>query len=196
MLIYQSCCTGQTVRHSFLIAKEALKASPCIADSVLEGEKFVLLPEHELHDTPIFLACRKEWIMPHDGNAHIPSPPLDFEGREVDMHRIITTLLGRRLVSIMGAAGVGKSSITAAVVTYINDRKTMFEDGVVYLKPHGSLLLNSLKTFLTALHAALLAGPTLVAVRMHEQQVVVDSGDSKSGGDYSNKSIQIGIKNE
>ena len=168
---YLALLSGQTVKHSFLIAKEALKASPCIADSVLEGEKFVLLPENEAHDVPIFVSCHvSEWVTPPNGNAHIPSPPPDFEGREVDMHRIISILLGRRLVSVVGAVGQGKSSLVAAVVTYINDRKTMFEDGIVYLKPHGNCKLVSHRTFLTALHAALLSGPAPVALRLQEQQ--------------------------
>lgn len=168
---YLALLSGQTVKHSFLIAKEALKASPCIADSVLEGEKFVLLPENDSHDVPIFVSSHvSEWITPSNGNAHIPSPPPDFEGREVDMHRIISTLLSRRLVSVVGAVGQGKSSLTAAVVTYINDRKTMFEDGIVYLKPHGNSKLVSHSAFLTALHAALLSGPSTVAIRLQEQQ--------------------------
>ena len=37
----------------------------------------------------------------------------------------------------MGETGLGKSSVAAAVVTYMNDRR-MFDDGIVYLKPmHG-----------------------------------------------------------
>ena len=67
---YLALLSGQTVRASFAIAREALKASPCIADSLLEGEKFVLLPDEDsitnknphIHDEPIFV-CRHvdEW---------------------------------------------------------------------------------------------------------------------------------------
>jgi CHAT domain len=183
---YLALLSGQTVKHSFLIAKEALKASPCIADSVLEGEKFVLLPENETHDVPIFLSSHVlEWVSPTYGNSHIPSPPPDFEGREVDMHRIITTLLARRLVSVVGAVGQGKSSLTAAVVTYMNDRKTMFEDGIVYLMPHGTSKLSSHRSFLSALLAAILAGPAAVASRLQELQkenLGVDLGNNMSLG--------------
>ena len=175
---YLALLSGQTVKHSFLIAKEALKASPCIADSVLEGEKFVLLPENDTHDVPIFQSCHVvEWVAPTYGNAHIPSPPPDFEGREVDMHRIITTLLARRLVSVVGALGQGKSSLTAAVVTYMNDRKTMFEDGIVYLKPHASKKLSSHRSFLSALLAAIISGPAAVATRLQERQRENPGGD-------------------
>ena len=41
-------------------------------------------------------------------------------------------------VSLVGEMGLGKSSVAAAVVTYMNDRR-MFDDGIVYLKPmHGT----------------------------------------------------------
>lgn len=190
---YLALLSGQTVRHSFLIAKEALKASPCIADSVLEGEKFVLLPENDSHDVPIFVSRHvSEWTSPPNGNAHIPSPPPDFEGREVDMHRIISILLSRRLVSVVGAVGQGKSSLTAAVVTYINDRKTMFDDGIVYLKPHGNSKLVSHSAFLTALHAALLCGPPAVAIRLQEQQKETKDLLSNGNGSMPNSSIGAG----
>ena len=188
---YLALLSGQTVKHSFLIAKEALKASPCIADSVLEGEKFVLLPEGDSHDVPIFLSCHVlEWVSPTYGNSHIPSPPPDFEGREVDMHRIITTLLARRLVSVVGAVGQGKSSLTAAVVTYMNDRKTMFEDGIIYLKPHSSYKLINHRSLLTALLAAILLGPTAVASRLQELQK--ESSVAESGGAPTNFSRTTG----
>lgn len=42
---YVAFLSGKSVLDSFSIAKEALKASPYVPDSVLEGEKFILLPE-------------------------------------------------------------------------------------------------------------------------------------------------------
>eukprot|EP00596_Hydrurales_sp_CCMP1899_P001122 CAMPEP_0119053646 /NCGR_PEP_ID=MMETSP1177-20130426/74558_1 /TAXON_ID=2985 /ORGANISM="Ochromonas sp, Strain CCMP1899" /LENGTH=296 /DNA_ID=CAMNT_0007033653 /DNA_START=1195 /DNA_END=2085 /DNA_ORIENTATION=- len=60
----------------------------------------------------------------------------------------------------------------------------MFEDGVVYLKAHGSTPLNDLQTFLHTLHAALLSGPGPVATRMQEQ-----SGDFFKGGTGDNSNL-------
>ena len=148
------------MQQSFDIAREALKASPYVPDSVKEGEKFVLLPEAKpavagdvpplpLHDVPIFFGRPVDsWPGPGqcllgpntDGNENgdgrhenLPVPPPDFEGREVDMYRVITMLLARRLVSLVGDEGVGKSALAAAVCTYIADRG-MFEDGVIFLR--------------------------------------------------------------
>ena len=58
------------IRHIcviYMLYMQALKASPCIADSILEGEKFVLLPDDSdrlrLHDEPIFV-CRPVEVPP------------------------------------------------------------------------------------------------------------------------------------
>jgi hypothetical protein len=231
---YLALLSGRTVRHSFDIAREALKASPCVPDSVLEGEKFVLLPEvvpgKIEHDRPIFTSravsfwplpgqCRMgpgPYLPPSSasssspailtrsssstvttasgagsdssisapvpgpiersssggsrgnygyfsfGNSHIPLPPPDFEGREVDMYRVITTVLSRRLVSLVGEVGLGKSALAAAACMYMGDRG-MFEDGIVYLKAHA---LGSHRALLEGIQAAVQSGPYKVAARM------------------------------
>jgi hypothetical protein len=45
---YVAFLSGKTVKASFAIAKEALKASPYVPNSLLEGPKFVLLPDESL----------------------------------------------------------------------------------------------------------------------------------------------------
>ena len=115
----------------------------------VEGEP----PPPPLHDVPIFFGRPVDtWpgpgqcsLGPSSGGGgigsgsgdsrqeHLPAPPPDFEGREVDMYRVITMLLNRRLVSLVGDEGVGKSALAAAVCTYIADRG-MFGDGVVFLR--------------------------------------------------------------
>jgi len=65
--------------------------------------------------------------------SQLPQPPIDFEGREGDMHRVITTVLSRRLVSLVGDEGVGKSALAASVCRYVADRG-MLENGVLYLR--------------------------------------------------------------
>jgi hypothetical protein len=135
---YLALLSGKTVKVSFDIAREALKASPYVPDSILEGEKFILLPDEGKHDVPIF---NSKSILDWPGSGHLrrghacmsvmdddtmsspsddsnchhddddfnqcwPSPPPDFEGREVDMYRVITTLHARRLVTLIGNTNV------------------------------------------------------------------------------------------
>ena len=69
-----------------------------------------------------------------------PTPPQFFLGREVDMYFILTALLSKRLVSILGETGVGRSSLACALCHYINERaSTMSEIHRIYfIKPkHG-----------------------------------------------------------
>jgi hypothetical protein len=51
-----------------------------------------------------------------------PSPPDVFLGREVDMFRVLENVLKKRLVSVVGDVGVGKSSLVRALCHYINER--------------------------------------------------------------------------
>lgn len=77
------------------------------------------------------------------------------------MYRVITTLLARRLVSLVGDDGVGKSSLAAAVCTYIADRN-LFEDGVVFVRVGDR---GSHDLFLDALLQALARGHPTIAGR-------------------------------
>lgn len=65
-----------------------------------------------------------------------PSPPHFFMGREVDMYLILREILGKRLVSVVGEIGVGRSSLVLALAHYINERaSTMtFIDRIYYIK--------------------------------------------------------------
>jgi hypothetical protein len=51
-----------------------------------------------------------------------PSPPQFFLGREVDMYMVLNAVLGKRLVSVVGESGVGRSSLVCGLCHYINER--------------------------------------------------------------------------
>lgn len=83
----------------------------------------------------------------------IPSPNPDFEGREVDMYRLITNITSQRNrhVTLVGDYGVGKSALTTATCNYIADRG-MFEDGVLFVRiPASSTYENFLIILLQAI---------------------------------------------
>ena len=142
---YVALLSGKTVKQAFDIAREALKASPYVRDSIIEGDKFILLPEQKegmapLHDDIIFTA-RSVGMWPAPGQCmygvqsavgasseyaeqvqlssslarYPPPPPLDYEGREADMHRCITTIISKSLITLVGEEGLGKSALAAAV---------------------------------------------------------------------------------
>jgi hypothetical protein len=62
-----------------------------------------------------------------------PSPPQFFLGREVDMYLVLRQVLEKRLVSVVGEAGVGRSSLVCSLCHYINERaSTMLEIEHIY----------------------------------------------------------------
>jgi ABC-type dipeptide/oligopeptide/nickel transport system ATPase component len=187
--------SGKTVKNSFSIAREALKLSPYVSDRVLEGDKFILLPDYstvtadlqldeaslaENHHSKAIFPSRPvvDWPMPGKhctmgpnlidvktflASNRLPSPPADFEGREVVMHNVIRHILDRRLVSLVGEDGVGKSAVAAAICKYLSDRE-MFPDSIVYFRAKGH---KDYRSFLSGLLSALLhSGCNSLATRL------------------------------
>lgn len=198
---YVAFLTGKSVLASFTIAQEALKSSPLVPNSVLEGDKFILLPEREhiaaslnatagtalttssdsadtvsgvdefkLHHQKVVFSNRvvSDWppsarhctIGPNRtdlatflSRIRLPKPPPDFEGREVLMNGVIRQILERRLVSVVGVDGVGKSTVAIAVANYIADRE-LFADSIVFVRAQG---ITNYKSFLLNLQQSLLS---------------------------------------
>eukprot|EP00428_Durinskia_dybowskii_P077265 CAMPEP_0170354716 /NCGR_PEP_ID=MMETSP0117_2-20130122/257_1 /TAXON_ID=400756 /ORGANISM="Durinskia baltica, Strain CSIRO CS-38" /LENGTH=1034 /DNA_ID=CAMNT_0010608705 /DNA_START=686 /DNA_END=3790 /DNA_ORIENTATION=+ len=165
---YVALLSGKTVKNAFAIAREALKLSPYVSDRVLEGDKFILLPDYSFvaseaqlddfsvganhHNKAVFPSRPVvDWPIPGKSCTmganlvdvtsflaanRLPTPPADFEGREVVMHSVIRHLLERRLVSIVGEDGVGKSAVAATICKYLSDRE-VFSDSIVYFRAKG-----------------------------------------------------------
>ncbi|KAG7364310.1 NACHT domain containing protein [Nitzschia inconspicua] len=71
-----------------------------------------------------------------------PTAPQFFLGREVDMYYVISALLKlrKRLVTIYGETGIGRSSLACSVCHYINERASTIPDiqHIYFIKPkHG-----------------------------------------------------------
>lgn len=132
---------GGTVQSAFEIGKQAVAAAPNVPNSLVEGSKFLLLPEGVDHNEAIFsgspgvpraVAVDDGWTAGH----HLPTPPEDFLGREVDMYRCISACLSRRLTTLLGGAGIGKSALAAAVCHYMVLRRNL-PDGIVLIRLRG-----------------------------------------------------------
>ena len=155
-----------------------MKLSPYVSDRVLEGDKFILLPDYTNHSSSTSHSSTTIAESPLDGfhnaenhhskaifpsrpvvdwpvlNKHctmgknlidvktflncnrLPTPPADFEGREVVMHAIIRNILDRKLVSLVGEDGMGKSAVAAAICKYLLDRE-VFQDSIIYFRAKG-----------------------------------------------------------
>jgi len=93
-----------------------------VTHNVNESEKFMLLPDSEDHDVPVFDAAELQWEEERTP-LHRVSSPIVFEGREILMNKAIATILSRRrLVTLVGNSRVGRSSLALAIAGYIQDR--------------------------------------------------------------------------
>ena len=65
-----------------------------------------------------------------------PTPPQFFLGREVDMYHTLGAVLTKRLVSVVGDTGCGRSSLVCALCHYINERSStiMEVDRIFFVK--------------------------------------------------------------
>ena len=111
----------------------------------------------------------------YQARSKLPNPPADFEGREVVVHLLIRSVLERRLVSLVGADGMGKSSVAAAACKYLSDREA-FPDSIIYFKAKKG---SDYRMFLNGLqHSILTSGITNIMSKM--QALLSSQSDSRS----------------
>ena len=68
-----------------------------------------------------------------------PTPPQFFLGREMDLYYVLSALLklNKRLVSVLGDTGIGRSSLVCALCHYINERASTISEiqHIYFIKP-------------------------------------------------------------
>mmetsp|Transcript_40300 Transcript_40300/g.74584 ORF Transcript_40300/g.74584 Transcript_40300/m.74584 type:complete len:696 (-) Transcript_40300:97-2184(-) len=114
---YHALAEGYTISAAFQKGKMAVGK---LFEN--EAEKFVLLPNNENHEVPLFDAEVLEWAEETSPARPIPPAPEHFLGREIDVHSVLQLVLNHRLVNVIGSKGIGCSSLAAAVSHYINAR--------------------------------------------------------------------------
>lgn len=127
---YLALLVGKTVRQSFDIGQKAVRHNPRLAGGD-EPRKFLLLPEHADHERTLFTDIPSgRWTdasvppAPH----MIPAIPENFLGRNFLIQQVIACLAKKRLVTLTGARGIGKTSVAVATARYIWKRNHF--DGV------------------------------------------------------------------
>ena len=68
-----------------------------------------------------------------------PTPPQFFLGREIELYYVLSALLklDKRLVSVLGDTGIGRSSLVCALCHYINERASTISEiqHIYFIKP-------------------------------------------------------------
>ena len=140
---YHALFKGRTVKAAFEIGREAVANQPNILRAGEESDKFLLLPMDTDHNVPL---CR---ALP-EGPLHDVSPvapahnlpaffPLQYVGRQLEQQQLVSAAVaqGKRLLSLVGAAGVGKTSLALAAAHYLYERAA-FSGGVFFVSVAGA----------------------------------------------------------
>lgn len=162
--LYRALACGWNVGNAFKFALRSVVISPDVPDAQNEVKKFLLLPENEDHSLQLFSnrqgsasdigsvqgsgsdmmsktdlhAIQSSYTLSTSSSSSsswiLPPPPQEIVGRELDMYKILSDLPKRRLIKIKGAAGMGKSSLAAALANYVRPRgRSLLIDEVIWL---------------------------------------------------------------
>lgn len=141
---YQALAHGRILREAFALAQKQVLCCAHLSrdERRKEVEKFVLLPEDGDHDVIIFEPSSSSPPMSRprssktlrpslssvssQSNQFLPVPTHIFEGRQVELYRVLDALKSARVVRVTGPAGVGKGSVVQRVCRYIQDRQRLF----------------------------------------------------------------------
>jgi len=116
------CCSVHYAR-----ARPCHTLVPCCRADLPHSEylKFVLLPDGPHHDVKLFEGLKEgPWVdctpapIPHD----IPALHAPFVGRAHPARQVLQAVSRSRLVTLLGARGVGKSALARLIATYLKDR--------------------------------------------------------------------------
>lgn len=146
---FQPCCCDHTHKPECAVCSTCHSPACCVQHSspchVLvsccypninheELRKFLLLPENGDHEVSLFPDVPNgPWqdMTPPLPSNNIPIVTSHFTGRANDMYNIIQMILNKRIVTIHGLPGIGKTSVLCSVAHYLKDRKH-FAGGILY----------------------------------------------------------------
>lgn len=143
---YVALLMGRTVRDAFKLAN-AGKANGA----------YILLPEDGNHDVALVTADNEAPVsrFGDDKPMYCPPPPRLFRGRATSVAQAVRLLdyEARRLVTVCGDKGVGKTAVCRAVVEYLTDRSAVAAVGLVEARSDDEAASNDVETACCALCA-------------------------------------------
>lgn len=97
------------------MAREEVRVSPLVENSISEAGKFLLLPEQGVdHDIPVFFTNPIPQLLPMNNQLQMNGVhrlPQCFVGRDVCMYNVISALRRTDIIHVGGIIGVGKSCL-------------------------------------------------------------------------------------
>ena len=154
---YLALAVGSSIQAAYDIGKQAVFTAPNMPEAD-ESSSFLLLPRDAAHDVVVLpsLPRVEHWEPPASLGAQrqpLPAPTEAFRGRNVESYRVVSAILDRRLVTISGEPGVGKSCVAVFALNYLAERH-YFSDGVIHVEASGC---DSIGALALALDGAIVA---------------------------------------
>lgn len=150
--------SGKSVNFAFTMAKMVVRTNPQLVkmkpileaiakeekeEFIPEEKKFILLPtepESAIHEHVLFpdeaVGMFRD-ISPTHAKTKIRSTAGEFVGRSSDLYEVVNNLFDRKLVSVLGAPGIGKSKLAIEVGKWFSARR-MFRDGIYFCDLRGA----------------------------------------------------------
>ena len=178
-VLYRALARGSGIGPAFESAVVGVRVMPGVPDPSGEADKFLLLPAYGDHAEVIFPELP-------DGQArnlsrtalpnNLPAMPEGFVGRSIDTQCVVELLTERRLVTITGAPGIGKTALSIAAGHYLNERHR-FGQGVFLVRLRGIPSAEGLRVAIgQALGVAVQDDRALAAlVRSSNQLLILDN---------------------
>jgi hypothetical protein len=122
---YLALITGKTVKAAFAIGQSEVEATFGLRNASVEASKFILLPQGADHNVVIFPNAELGEV----NNVSPAFPPTSLAPipehcvwRSLEIHQVLKFLSKRRLVTIRGPPGMGKSVVATCVGHYAKER--------------------------------------------------------------------------
>lgn len=150
--------SGQSVNFAYTMAKMVVQTNPQLdnlkpsleeqakiegEEFVPEEEKFILLPKEPgsaIHEQVLFpeeATGMFRDISKKHGKTNIRSMTEEIVGRARDLYQVVNDLFNRKLVSILGAPGIGKSTLAIEAGKWFLARR-LFRDGIYFFDLRGA----------------------------------------------------------
>ena len=134
---------GRTVLDAFEIGKQAVANQPGILRAGDEASKFILLPEGGDHRVALCAALPPGPVVdvsPPPCAHNLPAFfPLQFVGRQLEWQQLVSAAARheKRLLTLVGAPGAGKTSLALAAAWYLYERRA-FSAGAFFVSVAGA----------------------------------------------------------
>ena len=120
---YHALASGNLLDDAFEFARQQVMVATMVPfeDRHVEMQKFALLPVDTDHHVPVFTKSLRPRLPRQRSlsqSRFIPLPPDVFEGRKLDVYKVLDALKNPHVIRVTGPPGIGKLSLVKSACFY------------------------------------------------------------------------------